>query len=268
MIAYLHYFKLRITTELQYRAAAVAGVLTQIFFGAMYIMFYAAFYKSNGGVNAPMSMVSLASYLWLQQAFFSMTYTNAKEKEMIDMIKNGNLAYELVRPQNFYLKFYIKMFSHRLSAVILRFFPIIIIGFLIPKPYGLMFPSSVGRLIVFVIAIFLAGLLINSLCELMNIITMFTMDEKGVRNIFYVVADVFTGSLLPLPFFPGWLRKIAEVLPFKYITDFPYRTYTGDIPFDIALKYLLFSFIWLVVFMIIGYYVSKLALKKAVVQGG
>lgn len=268
MRAYLHYFSLRIKTELQYRAAAIAGILTQMFFCAMYIMFYTALYKSNGTTIAPMSMTSLASYLWLQQAFFSLTYTNAREKEMIDMIKNGNLAYELVRPQNFYFKFYIKMFSHRLSAVILRALPIIVIGFLIPKPYGISLPSNPVVIIVFLVSIILSGLLINAMCELINITTMFTMDDRGVRNLFYVIADVFTGSIVPLPFFPLWLLKIANILPFKYITDFPYRTYTGDIILNDAFKYLGFSFIWLVVFVLLGYFVSKIALKKAVVQGG
>lgn len=268
MTAYLNYFKLRVVTELQYRASAIAGVLTQGFFCAMYIMFYTALYKSNGTVATPMSMKSLMSYLWLQQAFFAMTYTNTKEKEMIQMIKDGNLAYELVRPQNFYFKFFIKMFSHRLSACILRSAPLIIVGFIIPKPYGLSLPASIGALIMFLIAILLSGILITAMTEIINIITMFTMDDRGIRNIFYVVADVFTGSLVPLPFFPGWLRKIAEILPFKYITDFPYRTYTGDIMLSSSFKYLGLSIMWIVIFMMAGYIISNLALKKAVIQGG
>ena len=40
MRAYLNYFKLRIITNLQYRAAALAGIGTQLFFGLTYIMLY------------------------------------------------------------------------------------------------------------------------------------------------------------------------------------------------------------------------------------
>ena len=268
MRAYLHYFKLRIKTELQYRAAALAGIATQAFFGAMFIMFYAALYKSNGSVVTPMSMESLASYLWLQQAFFALTYTNTKEKEMIDMIKSGNLAYELIRPQNFYFKFFIKMFSYRLSAVTLRALPILILGFLVPAPYGLTLPKNPFILIVFFIALILSGLLINAMCELINILTMFTLDDRGIRNLFYVVAETFTGNIVPLPFFPKWLMAISSVLPFRFISDFPYRTYTGDILLSTGIKYLGLSLIWIIVFIIIGFLISKIALRKAVIQGG
>ena len=34
-----------------------------------------------------------------------------KDQELLDIISNGNLAYELIRPQNFYFKWYIKMIS-------------------------------------------------------------------------------------------------------------------------------------------------------------
>ena len=74
--------------------------------------------------------------------------------------------------------------------------------------------------------------------------------------------------LLPLPFFPNWLLKIANVLPFRYIADFPYRVYSGSISIIEGRGLLLGSIIWFIVFIIIGYLVSKLALKKAVIQGG
>ena len=69
MRTYLNYFKLRIITNLQYRAAALAGIGTQLFFGLTYIMLYIALYESNTGVNPPMNLQSLITYLWMQQTF-------------------------------------------------------------------------------------------------------------------------------------------------------------------------------------------------------
>lgn len=60
-----------------------------------------------------MDWQSLVNYLWLQQAFYALIYPFDRENELLDMIKNGNLAYELIRPQNFYLKWYIKMLSKK-----------------------------------------------------------------------------------------------------------------------------------------------------------
>ena len=94
---YLSYFKLRFQAALQYRAAALAGIATQIFFGLVFIMVYLAFYESNA--SSPMEESSLVSYLWLNQAFFSLIYMMYKDREIFDLIKNGNIAYELVRPK-------------------------------------------------------------------------------------------------------------------------------------------------------------------------
>ena len=120
MKSYLNLFKLRLITNFQYRAAALAGISTQLFFGFVYIMVYLALYESNKGVNPPMNLSSIVTYLWLQQAFFALTYPYTKDHELLEMIMNGNLAYELIRPQNFYFKFYIKLIANRMVAAFLR----------------------------------------------------------------------------------------------------------------------------------------------------
>ena len=93
MRAYVNYFRLRVITALQYRAAAISGFFTQLFFGFIYLMVYLAFYES--GDNYPMALKDLIAYLWLNQAFFSLVYMWTKDQEFLAMIKNGNIAYEL-----------------------------------------------------------------------------------------------------------------------------------------------------------------------------
>ena len=161
MKSYLNYFKLRVITNLQYRASALAGIATQLFFGLVYIMMYLAFYESNDTSNV-MNWNQLVTYMWLQQAFFALTYPFIKDNELLEMIKNGNLAYELVRPQNFYFKFYIKMIAERFVGTLLRFLPVLIIGFLLPYPYNLSLPHSFGNFIIFIISLIFACFLITS----------------------------------------------------------------------------------------------------------
>ena len=45
--------------------------------------------------------------------------------------KNGNIAYEFVRPINFYKKRFATMYGSRLSNVLLRFLPVILISLLL-----------------------------------------------------------------------------------------------------------------------------------------
>ena len=268
MKSYLNLFKLRIITNFQYRASALAGISTQLFFGFVYIMVYLALYESNKGVNPPMNMNSIITYLWLQQAFFALTYPYVRDNELLEMIKNGNLAYELIRPQNFYFKFFIKLIANRMVAAFLRSIPILVIGFLLPEPYRMSMPSSVSSFIIFIIALFLSCFLVTALSMIMHILTMYFLDARGVSSAYNVVTDLFMGGIVPLPFFPKFLQKIAYKLPFRFISDFPYRIYTEDISITLGKSMLLESFIWIIIIILIGLILSKHALKKAVIQGG
>ena len=56
---------------LQYRAAAVGGLWTQIFFGLVLIGIYEAFFRSSSQ-PPPMTVDQIVSYVWLGQALFAM----------------------------------------------------------------------------------------------------------------------------------------------------------------------------------------------------
>ena len=66
------YFKIRFNEQIQYRASAIAGIMTQFAFGAMYLMIYSTFMK-NG--NTDMTIPQMATYVWLGQAFLEMLQT-------------------------------------------------------------------------------------------------------------------------------------------------------------------------------------------------
>ena len=266
MKSYLSYFRLRFITNLQYRMEAVAGICTQMFFALIFIMIYLAFYESGG--DTPMKWQELVNYLWLQQAFFALVYPFDRENELLSMIKNGNLAYELVRPQDFYFKWYIKMLSKRLVAVLLRFIPLLILANILPYPFHLSIPYSVGNLIMFITALLLGLFLVTALNLLMHILTMFTLDEKGTLITYNVIAEILTGSVIPIPFFPKWLKHLAEHLPFRFTGDFPFRIYSNSIPLEEGYILIIGSIIWIIITILIGYLISRVSLRKAVIQGG
>ena len=85
MRGYVSYFKLRCLTNLQYRAAAIAGISTQFFFGLVFILVYLAFYESNTYSVVPMELSNLVSYMWLQQAFYSLVYPYERDQELINI---------------------------------------------------------------------------------------------------------------------------------------------------------------------------------------
>jgi ABC-2 type transport system permease protein len=267
MISYLSYFKLKFKTGLQYRAAALAGISTQIFFGIVYISVYVAFYNSGSG-TLPMPIDELVSYLWLNQAFFALIYMWYKDKDILNLIKKGNIAYELCRPQNLYLMWFSKMYGERLSKVLLRFLPVLIFALIIPSPFNLDLTTTIPRLILFIVSLGLASILVVAISLLYHIICLYTLDEKGIVNMFMVVSDILSGLTVPIPFFPSYLQKISDILPFRYVSDFPFRLYIGNISINEGMIGIIVQLIWIIILVCIGYLLMKKALKKAVIQGG
>ena len=267
MKGYLSYFKTKIINELQYRSAAMAGIATQIFWGFLNCMVFIAFY-SHVSVGVDITLRDLITYVWLNQAFLKLIYIRVRDSEIMDAIKNGTVAYELCRPYDLYFWWYIKYLSEKYASVLLRFIPIIILGVFLPEPFKLQMPESVLSFILFVITLLLGSLIICGILMIIQSISFFTTESKGISDIVFVICDLFTGSLLPLPLMPKIIQSIGMYLPFRLISDLPFRVYSGNIGIESATKCIGIQIIWIVILLILGELIMKKALKKVCIQGG
>jgi ABC-2 type transport system permease protein len=96
MTPYLSTLSARFRMLLQYRAAAFAGVITQVFFGIVRVMIFQAFYRAST-TEQPLTGEQTTTYLWLGQAFLILVMLGA-DNELGGLIRSGNIAYELMRP--------------------------------------------------------------------------------------------------------------------------------------------------------------------------
>ena len=104
MNAYYAIFRLRRRLETQYRGAALGGIICQIFFGLVLIALYRALYA---GKPQEMPFSQVATYVWLQQAFFRMLLSS--DPELLDKIRTGGIAYDMCRPVSLYGYYYARI---------------------------------------------------------------------------------------------------------------------------------------------------------------
>ena len=267
MKAYFTYFKLKFISSLQYRTAAWAGIATQFFFGFVYIMVYVAFYES-GGKNIPMELPQLVTYLWLNQSLLALVNQFTRDQELFKLIKEGGISYELARPKNIYFMWYFKIIGQRLANVTLRFIPLVFVTSLLPDPFHFGLPASLTHFIFFIISLALGTLLVTALTVFYPIVTLTTMSEKGIVNIIITMADILSGIVVPIPFFPKFLQIISSFLPFQYISDLPFRLYVGNVNLADGVFGMCIQAIWIIIFILIGNFMMKKNIKRVVVQGG
>ena len=86
--------------------------------------------------------------------------------------------------------------------------------------------------------------------------------------VFTGAVEFLSGGIIPLPFFPQGFLKIAELMPFAYMQNVPFRIYCGDLAGTDILPAVLKQIFWLIALTLAGLLVWKRAEKRIVVQGG
>jgi len=267
MKPYTSLLRVRFLNGLQYRAAAFGGLATQLFWAIMLVFLFKAFYGGASSSNG-FTYKDLVSLVWLQQAFFALIFLFDYDMELAEMITSGGITYELCRPVNVYWLWYSKTLSKRLVNGLMRFLPIVVIGFVMPSPYNLSLPESPLSLLLFLSAMVFASLLTVAIVMIVYISIFKTMSPIGSMAIFYIPGEFFSGGTIPIPLMPLWLQKVCMVLPFRWTSDFPVRVYSGNIGTHDALIGIAVQIFWIAVLILIGELIMRRITRLTVVQGG
>lgn len=267
MRKYLSFFRLRFSMGLQYRAAALAGIVTQFAWGFLEIMVFQAFYKAAPDAF-PMTMSATASYIWLQQAFLAFFATWMMENEIFDSIVNGNITYSLCRPVRIYNMWFSQSIANRLSRAVLRCFPILVVAAFLPETYRMERPESALHFLLFVVTLLLGLFVTVAFCMLVYVLTFFTISPQGLRIVFTAMVEFFAGAIIPLPFFPERWRIVMELLPFASMQNVALRIYSGSMTMPEIQKAIVLQIFWLILLTVSGSLLCRLAEKKITIQGG
>ena len=256
MNAYLSLMKTRYLNNLQYRAAAVSGCLTQVAWGLIHVLVFWAFYQT--GADAPMSMQAVVSYTWLRQAFLALFMTWYYDRETID----------LCRPIDLYPFWFVKTLAVRFARASLRCVPILLLAFLLPNPIGLALPAGPGACLLFLLTMLLGVLVLTAMTMLLYTSAFYTLSTTGIAQVSVVALEFLCGDLIPLPFFPKVLYRILSWLPFGATSNVPFRIYSGDLAGRDMVCAIVMQGFWLFVLVSIGYLWTRRSIRRVVVQGG
>ncbi len=263
MKAYLAILKARFAILLQYRAAALAGLSTQLFWGIIKVMILTAFY-AQASETQPISLEQAITFIWMGQTLLQLLPWNI-DKEVEAQVKSGNVAFELLRPLDLYWLWFCRSMAMRLIPTLLRSIPLFILAQLF---FGLAQPISLPAAAAFGVSLVFSALLSSAITTLVIMTLFWTVSGEGILRLLPHVVVVFSGMVVPLPLFPEWMQSFLNIQPFRCIIDIPCRLYTGIIPSSEALSYFAFQFFWVLGFVGAGRLLVKKAINHFVIQGG
>lgn len=268
---YLAAFRARFQLVLQYRAAALAGFATQLWWGAIRILVFAAFYGVNAAA-APIGLTDVVTYVWLGQALLALQPWLADPK-VGQAVRSGGVGYDRLRPLDAYGYWYVRTVGWMLARALPRAVLMVLAAGIVLPLVGLgdwawRPPSGVTAALLFVPAFILMVMLAAAILMLANIVVAASLNERGVNAVLAPLVIVFSGSLLPLDFYPDAWRPFLHVQPLAGLVDIPFRIYFADLTGNAALRGLALQAGWAVVLIGLGRFAMERMMRRLEMQGG
>lgn len=245
-----------------YPWATAAGVFTNTVFGFIraYILLAVFHRRAHVGSYDPADAVT---YVWLAQALIMTVYIIGWN-ELALRIRDGSIATDLARPldpQRYWLAFDLGRAPYHF---VFRGFLPFLVGALV---FRLHYPTP-GGAVAFLVSVTLAVVVSLGFRFLYNAAAFWTVDIRGVTVVALTVSLFFSGMVLPLTFFPPWLRDVAHALPFASVMQVPTDVWLGKHQGAGLAGVLALQAFWALVLLGLGRIALRSGARKLVIQGG
>ncbi|GEM49012.1 ABC transporter permease [Deinococcus cellulosilyticus] len=249
--------------QITYRAAAIAGLTTNLFFGFIKAAMVVAFYQNTSSLSG-MDEKAAVTYTVVTQAllgFLSIFGTF----DLMRTIYRGEVATDLLKPISFFGLWMARDFGQSVAQLVLR-------GSVILLVYGLFmdmdFPSSLMQWVCTIVSLLLGWTVWFTVRFLVNLTAFWSPDARGIARLCYAVTMFLSGLLMPLRLYPEWVQEFAAWTPFPYVLNTPMEVYTGVISGMDLLPALALQVLWLVVLLLLTQVIWNQASRRLMVLGG
>jgi ABC-2 type transport system permease protein len=249
-----------------YTAATLTGIFTNSVFGVIYSFAYLALWEQNhnaGGYDA----TDAVTYVWLGQALLMTValWGGGTTDDLAERIRTGDVAIDLYRPVGL-LGWYLAGDLGRATYHLLtRGLAPTFIGILL---FHIRMPAGPVAAAAFLVSLPLAVTVSFALRFLVASTAFWLLDASGPRVLSGALAMFFSGMVLPLVLFPGWLGTLATALPWSAMVQVPNDLWLGQHPGADALAAIGFQLAWALTLLGCCALVLRAATRKVVLQGG
>ena len=262
-MVYLHVAAKSFQKNLAYRAANLAGILTNTFFGAVYVAIYTALFRGRGDVGG-LDVRDTVTYAIIAQSLL-MVMSAFGNRELSEAIVKGQIVTDLSRPLDFYLYWAAIDLGRAVYFLLFRGAPTFVISMLIFRGR---LPADAATWLLFLGSIATGTLLSFAFRFIANSLAFWTTDARGILYLTNTLLMFFAGFIVPINFFPAWLRVFVEVLPFRGLAQVPISVYLGKIDGPTLARLLGEQALWLSALVLIGRWVLSRMTRRLTVNGG
>jgi len=249
--------------ETTYRTAMWAGLATNLFFGLLKAALITALYAGKGEVNA-LSFGGAITFVGLTQALIAF-HRLFGSTDLMTTVYSGQVATDLLRPVGLYPFWMARELGRSLFNLMGRG---ILYMVFFRMFFPLQFPCSLLQWMTFMISVSLAWFVSFSWNFLVNLVSFWTTDGRGVARIAYTLSQFLSGFIMPLALLPDWFSRLCSWTPFPAIVNTPVEVYLGMHHGSELIWLLVLQVVWFLVLAGVGHLVLQAGLRRLVIQGG
>ena len=244
------FFRLSLSDMLVYRVDLFVKVISYPIRLLMTFFFWKALFEAGmieGYQFEDIFIYYLAMYLLIQMyPFVRMARTIRND------IFSGDILVYVSRGFS-HSGMYIGRFLAASFAFLLLTLPLSVLGILLISPSHLSWQGSAGFLLLLVPGIIIKG----QLWYLIGMSTLYTEENIGTIRFYDLIEQLLSGAILPLFFFPAWIRSISSFLPFQYMLYAPIQALITPFSWTTILTQFVISAVWVCLLTIVIYGVFR-----------
>ena len=254
---------LAVRRQITYRAATLAGLATNFFFGLLRAAVMVALYGSRQQV-AGMTLQDAITYTGLTQAIIAFLYLFGWF-DIIYSVQSGQVGADLLRPMSYFRFWMAQDLGRALVSLTLRGLPIMVFYAL---AFEITIPQTPGDWLFLVTSLILAWMVSFSYRFVVNLAAFWIQDAIGVARLFFALSWLLSGFIMPLRFMPDWFTKLCYLTPFPHMVNTVVEIYLGLLSGGEILRALLIQALWIILLIALGHRVLRMGVRRLVIQGG
>jgi ABC-2 type transport system permease protein len=255
--------KLSIRRQLSYRAATVAGIVTNIFFGFLRASVLIALYANRDVVDG-LTLQDATTYTGLTQAVI--VYLSIfGSYDLMRSIHQGEIAGDLLKPISLFTFWLAQDLGRAIVGFFLRGLTIMIVYAFV---FNISYPTSIFQWLLLFITLMLSWLISFAYRFLVNLSAFWSPDARGIGRFAFIIVMFFSGFLMPLRFFPEWVQTLAYFTPFPHMLNTVVEVYLGVLTGAELMNALLAQIAWATALSVVCQIVLRLGTKRLVILGG
>lgn len=246
-----------------YRAATIAGVFTNSVFGMIRAAMFVAVVKTAPGTGG-FTVDDVVTFSFITQGMLAFISAFSAIDMLGERVKTGDIVTDFYRPSDFQLWWLAFDTGRATFQLVGRFLPIVLLGQLV---YGIAWPRF-GAAALFLVSMYAALLISFGVRYLVSLSAFWLLDTRGATQLSVTVMMFGSGNIAPLSFFPEWLEPIVRALPFAGMVQTPADVWMSKVTGVDAFASVLLQLGWAAILFGVGRYVTSIAARRVVIQGG